>query len=234
RRVMTMVRRLWLVLLILMGLAATPLSAQTPLYQRREVYSDYLLRYQGAPTPSHEVVLPLGSYVSTDMEVRLLQDAYGRSGPAIWTDERGYVEWVIDVPEAGLYNIELTYYPPEGRGTAIEREIQINGETLFQGADLLVFHRTFTDGGPTLRDLAGNEIRPRQVERPMWRTVYLSDSLGHYRRPYQFYFEAGENTIRLISLTEPMVIGDMRLTQAPVPKTYAQAKAEFDAAGLKP
>ena len=46
----------------------------------------------------------------------------------------------------------------------------------FSGAELLLFHRIFGDATP-LKDQAGNEIRPRQMEKPMWRRVYLSDSL---------------------------------------------------------
>src|SRR5690606_4267279 len=111
-----------------------------------------------AATPDHEIVIPLTEYRAAGMDAQILTDAYGRAGTSLWTDEQGYVEWVIDVPEAGLYNIEITYYPPEGRGTAIEREIQINGQPLFHGADVLIFHRTFGDAGPFLKDLAGNEI----------------------------------------------------------------------------
>src|SRR5690606_23471085 len=131
-------------------------------------------------------------------EVSPLVDAYGRPGEALWTGEEGYVEWTVDVPQAGLYNIEIVYYPAPGRGTAIEREIQINGEVLFAGSELLIFHRIFGDDGPFLKDRGGNEIRPRQIEKPMWQSVYLSDSLGYARAPYQFYLNEGENTIRLI------------------------------------
>src|SRR5690606_30344700 len=120
------------------------------------------------------------------------------AGGPLLTGERGWVEWTVEVPEAGWYSIEIDYYPAPGRGTSIEREIQINGEVLFSGAELLVFHRIFGDEGPFLKDIGGNEIRPRQVEKPMWRTVFLSDSLGYVRGPYQFYLREGENTIRLI------------------------------------
>jgi ABC-type sugar transport system, periplasmic component len=213
----------------------TPSSSQ-PLYVHRPSYREYLDAHQGAPSPDVEIVIPSVAYSdkSPDMEVQRLANAYGRPGAALWTGERGWIEWKVDVPEAGWYNIEVEYYPAPGRGTPIEREIQINGEILFSGAELLVFHRIYGDEGPFLRDVAGNEIRPRQVEKPVWRTVYLTDSLGYVREPYQFYLRQGENTLRLISRTEPMVLGEIRVKQAPRPLPYAEVKRAYEAAGYRP
>lgn len=219
------------ILALLCALGATGL-AEDELFVRREPYADYLARYGDAPSPPVEIVIPAASYTSAAMEVRRLVDAYGRPGESIWTDEQGWIEWSVDVPEEGLFNIEVVYYPPEGRGTTIERELQINGERLFSGAESLLFHRVFADAGPSLRDIRGNEIRARQVETPMWRSVYLSDSLGYVRGPYQFYFRKGENRIRLISHSEPMVLAELRLKQAPEPRPYREILAEYERLGL--
>ena len=87
---------------------------------------------------------------------------------------------------------------------------------------------------PFSKIAGGNEIRPRQVEKPMWQSIYLSDSLGYARRPYQFYLRQGENTIRLISRTEPLVIGEIRVKQAPRPSPYAEIRQRFDELGYQP
>lgn len=197
-------------------------SATTFEFQMKETYQDYLAKHSHAPSPDVEIVIPGTSWKKTNMLLKTLTDPHGYAGEAIWTAERGYVEWVVDVPEEGLYNIELLYYPAEGRGTSIEREIQINGEELFDGADYLVFKRIFGDAGPFIRDAAGNEIRPRQVEKPMWMSVYLADSLGYVPKPYQFYFKEGKNAIRLISKAEPLVVAELRLCKAPELKSYAE------------
>ena len=205
-----------------------------PTFVRRQSYSDYLAVHRGAPTPDVEIVIKPTEYTSANADVTPLLDAFGRSGDTLWTGERGYVEWTIEVPQAGLYNVEILYYPPPGRGTPIEREIQINGEVLFTGAELLVFHRIFGDEGPFLKDRGGNEIRPPQVEKPMWQSVYLSDSLGYTRGPYQFYLRQGENTIRLISRAEPLVIGELRIKQAPRPAPYATIQKSYADLGYRP
>lgn len=218
------------------GEPAASSSASSSIWVKRISYNQYLAQHAGAPTPEVEIAIPAAAFTakSADMEADVLVDAYGRPGESLLTGERGWVEWTVEVPEAGWYSIEIDYYPAPGRGTAIEREIQINGEVLFSGAELLVFHRIFGDEGPFLKDIGGNEIRPRQVEKPMWRTVFLSDSLGYVRGPYQFYLREGENTIRLISRAEPMVIGELRIKQPPRIRPYAEVRAEYERAGYRP
>jgi len=218
------------------GEPAASSSASSSIWVERISYNQYLAQHAGAPTPEVEIAIPAAAFTakSADMEADVLVDAYGRPGESLLTGERGWVEWTVEVPEAGWYSIEIDYYPAPGRGTSIEREIQINGEVLFSGAELLVFHRIFGDEGPFLKDIRGNEIRPRQVEKPMWRTVFLSDSLGYVRGPYQFYLREGENTIRLISRAEPMVIGELRIKQPPRIRPYAEVRAEYERAGYRP
>ena len=100
--------------------------------------------------------------------------------------------------EEGLYNIALKYFPIEGKSSSIERELLINGELPFQGAATLTFPRTWENEFAEIeRDNRGNDLRPRQVERPIWMEVDLRDGEGYYTDPYQFYFNKGKNTITL-------------------------------------
>src|SRR5690606_35164162 len=139
-----------------------------------------LERHAGAARPELRIDIPVGDYAFAEGNVRVEVDAHGWAGAALYADEASVVEWAIEAPEAGMYSLGVLYYPVPGRGTAIERELIINGETLYAGAERLVFHRVYTDAGPTLRDRAGNEIRPRQTESPMWIREYARDSLGYY------------------------------------------------------
>ena len=211
-------------------------------YQRRQTYSEYISQFAGAGAPDQEVLVQGASFTSTNMDVKVLDAAEigpdglpaGYQGTAVVTGEKGYIEWEIDVPVAGLYNIEIMYYPVEGRGTSIEREIQINGQALFDGSETLLFHRVWGDSGPYLTDTAGNQIRPTQMEKPMWRVVALEDSIGYVQEPYKFHFEQGKNTVRFISKAEPMAIASLRLYQAEVPKSYADVMKEYEAKGYRP
>lgn len=213
-------------------------------YQRERAYGEYLSLYADAARPQVEVLVPAESFtsVSSDMVAQIVGAAdigsdglpAGYGSTAVVTGEKGYLEWEIDVPAAGLYNIEIMYYPVGGRGTEAEREIQINGSTPFDGADTLVFRRVWADEGPYLVDTAGNHIRPKQVEKPMWQIVSLTDSIGYVQEPYQFYFNQGKNTVRLISRAEPLAIAYLRLYQAEKSRPYAEVEAEFSRLGYKP
>lgn len=230
------------------GLANSAESIRT--YQRLDTYRQYLDRHLdsvdeavGLLAPSVEILVLAEDYIATDMPVRIIQSASDLNsvglptwytGSAITTEEKGYVEWVVDVLEAGFYNIEVLYHVLPGRSISVEREIRINGERLFSGADSLVFYRTWGDDGPVIVDTAGNEIRPSQVEKPMWQTVYLSDPLCYEAEPYKFYFNKGPNTITLISRAEPMAIAYLRLCQAERPRPYADVIAEHERNGYMP
>ena len=47
------------------------------------------------------------------------------------------------MPEAGLYQILIAYYPMEGKGGNIECRILINGELPFSGAGTVTFYRNW-------------------------------------------------------------------------------------------
>lgn len=197
-------------------------------------YGTYLTSYlaQGAAHPDRQVFVFGDRYARTDMDVELIYSEENR-GYAVYTEEWGYIEWDVYVPEAGLYNIEVTYYPVEGRGTAIERSIEINGEVPFDGASYLTFSRVWGDAEDIRTDNQGNELRPAQREHPMWQTKVLSDSMGSYTEPYKFYLNEGKNTIRLVSRREPMLIDHLRIFQVEEIPGYAEVAATYDKQGVQ-
>lgn len=150
---------------------------------------------------------------------------------AVITQSGSSATWSVTVPESGFYNVELTYLTGSSRGVDIERELLINGELPFDGADTMAFSRLWTDKGTVIvnedgtttrvdaegnemrtHDNQGNEIRPAQVEIfGVAQTASCRDSMGYITEPYRFYFEAGENTITLRAESEPMVLTALTL-----------------------
>lgn len=198
-------------------------------------YDEYLEQYQeqGALQPQWEILVQAEEFTSTDMPIELLPLA-GADGLAVATIEQGYIEWEVEVPEAGLYNIGLRYYPIKGRGTSIERAIEINGLRPFEGAGYLSFSRIWGDAEPIRMDNQGNELRPLQREYPMWREQVLQDSMGDYLEPYKFYFDAGKNTITLRSRRESVAIDYLRLFQVQESPAYADLLDEYGRKDYKP
>ncbi|NLO08817.1 MAG: extracellular solute-binding protein [Clostridiales bacterium] len=193
---------------------------------RDDIYSAYLERHKDAIRPDYEVAVDVMNYSSAEMATAY--DEYQGVNDVIISGEDGFVEWEVDVPKAGLYNISLDYYPIEGRGIDIERILYINGEMPFSGADTLSFSRIWTDGGEVRMDNRGNEIRPTQTEKPRWESAYLKDYMGYYVEPYSFYFNEGKNTIKLEAVSESMAISNLIIGQKEELLSYNDYIATLD------
>src|SRR5690606_19744860 len=158
----------------------------------------------------------------------------GESKESVVTPETGSITWKVDVPEAGLYNIRVHYYPLEGKSSAIQREFKINQEIPFDGADILLFDRAWDDAeGGVKRDDRGNDITPRQVEKQYWQTTPLKSNNGYYEDPFLFYFEQGEQEITFTALREPMAIDYIELYQEEQPLSYEDITKQYEEKGYK-
>lgn len=193
---------------------------------RDNTYSVYRDRYKDADLPSNEIVIDLLDYSAAEYVEGY--DMFEGKEHVLVTQDKGYAEWTVNVPKAGLYNIFMEYFPVESRGIDIERALYINGELPFDGAKYLTFSRIWADGGEIRKDNRGNEIRPIQVEAPRWETVYFRDYMGYVTEPYLFYFNEGSNTIRLEANSEPIAYGNIVLEQREELKTYDEYIASYN------
>lgn len=197
---------------------------------RDDLYSNYIERYQDITRPNKEIIIQAEDFTKIEgMDIEVTQTDHGT---AVKTDEVGLIEWEVDVPEEGLYNIGIRYFPIEGKSSSIERELLINGELPFQGAATLTFPRTWANELDEIeQDNRGNDLRPRQVEQPIWQEVEFKDSEGYYTDPYLFYFQEGINTISLVSSREPLLIDYIKLYQIEEIPEYKDVKQYYDEMG---
>lgn len=155
------------------------------------------------------ISIPVQNYTQSDY-TPMVGETAGKQ--ALLTKEEGYVEWEFDVPQDGLYTIQVDYFPTSGKSSSIIRTVYIDGELPFEQMRSVVFDRVWVDkkdaDGNTIRVTPnGNEIRPEQIEAARWQTTYLKDSIGYYPEPFQFYFTQGKHTLRFEAVREPMEIG---------------------------
>jgi len=196
-------------------------------------YEDYLKEFQDKQRPDEVVSFQLDNFTDSNMEVEVLNSFEGYVGTIIKTQEEGFIEWQIDVPIEGLYNLYIEYFPIEGRGSAIEREIWINGEMPFRGANHILLSRVWTDETDIRRDNRDNDIRPRQIENPMWRQSYFENYMGYIVDPYLFYLNEGINTIRIVSVREPVAIRSLQFRQASEILSYDDIFIEYGRQGIE-
>ena len=180
---------------------------------RSDTYDGYLAAHANAGSGTEMVAVDLVTFEG-DGEVQTVDGA-----ECVYTADRHMTTWKVTVPTEGMYNILLDYKTVESRGVDIERAVYINGELPFAGAATLRFSRLWTDDpsdfaedGTFRKDNQGNHIRPSQIERFEWQQAYCRDDMGYTTEPYQFYFQAGENTLSLEAVNEPVILRAITLT----------------------
>ncbi len=193
---------------------------------RDSTYAKYLQLYGEKAKPSVDVEVDLFHY--TDATRISVMEGYEGEDKVLHMEDEAKVSWQVDIPESGLYNMYIEYYPIESRGVDIERAFYINGTLPFSGSDDLAFSRVWGDKNEVREDNQGNEIRPTQVELARWQSAYFKDFMGYYTEPYQYYFEAGANTITFEAINEPMIIRRLVIAAIDEQPDYASYIAAVD------
>nr|WP_082967727.1 extracellular solute-binding protein [Paenibacillus oryzae] len=198
-------------------------------------YEFYLQQYKDEERPREEVVIHAADYVNAEeMSPEVITELGGETGKFVRTEESGSISWEMEVPKTGMYHIMVRYFPIEGKSSAIERELLIDGKLPFSSARNLSFHRVWVNEKDEIElDNRGNDLRPRQVESPIWQETLLRDTEGYYEEPYLFYLPAGKHTLTMVSSREPMAIDYLKVYQYDAPASYEEVKKEYEAKGYK-
>ncbi|MDQ6418417.1 extracellular solute-binding protein [Paenibacillus sp. LHD-117] len=202
---------------------------------QEDSYDRYLQQYQNANKPEEKIVVKGSAFThAARMQPKIVSDVGDEQGSFVYTEDTGTIEWEVEIPKDGLYNMSLRFFTPEGKASAIERQLLIDGETPFAGAGSLLFPRTWVNENEKIeQDNRGNDIRPRQVEAARWQEAPFKDSDGYYEEPYSFYFTAGHHRISLVSLREPAIIDTIEISQINQPPTYEELLREYREKGYK-
>lgn len=220
-------------------------------YSINDAIPDYdaYLAACGAARPDASIVIDAEAYVryeedGTPARPMTFADYEGESGTAILMGEDSLTEWAFTVPESGLYDVTLHYYPCEGKNSDIQRAVFVDGKLPYGELAMVEFSRVWRNGdmpettdanGVTVRawkkDNQGNDMKPSPFETPEWMTAGLYDSDGYIAEELSIYLEAGDHVLTLLSLREPLMLRSITLGSKDRPAPYADVKAARDAAG---
>jgi ABC-type glycerol-3-phosphate transport system substrate-binding protein len=191
---------------------------------RTNTYPRYMERYARATPGQNDFSIDIFSWTQAEGISELSN--FQSETRVIRTEEKSYIEYSFELENSGMYNMYIEYFPLASRGINIERSLYINGEIPFLGADRLTFQRVWGDSAVGRRiDNQGNEIRPSQIETPVWESEWFRDYLGYTVDPYMFFFDKGVNTIRLVGINEPMAIRAITLKAPVSTKSYSEYTA---------
>ena len=88
-------------------------------------YADYIAAWEDAARPDAVVTVEADAFVRYEDEgvaaaPVILADHDGMPGNDVLTGEESLIEWTFSVPEEGLYDLSVLYYPYEGKNSAIQ------------------------------------------------------------------------------------------------------------------
>ncbi|BCN29628.1 extracellular solute-binding protein [Anaeromicropila herbilytica] len=198
-------------------------------------YNEYIKQYDNNIRPTSEYVINAKDFVRVEgMNVSYYNDYKGVSGTSVLTDEKGLIEYEVNVQEEGLYDMSLLYYPIEGKSAAIQRGIFIDGKLPYKEFSTLEFQRIWVNQTKTWEvDNQGNDLKPKQIEAPDWMSSYLYDSQGYVTDALPVYLTKGVHTITLVSQREPMLLRSISLKNEKEIQKYKEVKKEYKDNGYK-
>ena len=213
-------------------------------------YADYLAEHKDASHPDMIIEVKASDYTlymenDTEVEPVVYTDYEGAEGDSILTSETGYIEFEVNVPQAGLYQLEVEYYPVEGKNSEIQRSFFVDGELPYGELSLIEFSRVWsTDVAQASfakgiydvawnKDNQGNDMKPTAIEIPEWIIADLYDNNGYITEPLCIYLTEGTHTIAMDSQREPMLIHKLLLTNKEKIKSYQEVKESWDLSGAQ-
>lgn len=211
-------------------------------------YKEYIAAHDQV-RPETELTVEGADYVryelgDTGAVPTIYQDYQGMAGKSVLTAEDSLIEYEFQVEQSGCYDLSLLYYPVEGKNSAIQRSVFLDGALPYEELSLVEFQRIWTvdaaeeyvnEDGVTLRrwgkDNQGNDLKPGCVETPEWVESCLYDSEGYVTTQLALYLSAGTHTVTLVGLREPMLIRSLTLSNRTRSAAYQEVKAQWDAQG---
>jgi len=181
------------------------------------------------PAEGAEAIVLATDYASAAPEAQLDRRRDQAKGADVldWSNSRGWVEWRIEAPRDGIYELELVYAPLKAGFSPVVRGIQIDGAYPFAEAERVSFDRLWKDSVyPYERNAIGNEIRPVQDELADWR----AEKAANYAvssEPLRWALTAGEHTLRLVGGQGPLSLHSIKLVaprQAPAYEDYLKGR----------
>ncbi|MFB9278596.1 extracellular solute-binding protein [Cohnella cellulosilytica] len=184
-------------------------------------------------TQGVELRIPAGNYAAISSEgAKVTESLGGREGQSVILEgEDSWIEFEVDVPADGFYQMGMAYYPVEGKRSALLRNVQIDGEFPFFQAKRMVFQRMWEESGDTWKDNQGNEYNPNNVEVPGWQYRDFRDADAKVSEAFRFYLNKGKHAVRVNALREAGAIGELVVHSPVVLPSYEEVKRGYETQG---
>lgn len=187
-------------------------------YEEQETYSDYYDQYAEQPRPAAEIAVSGANFQKADCEsyeAGSYTDKNGesRNNALIWNNAEGSFSYQMNVPETGIYSVQMTYCPIVSNTSEISVSLAIDSEVPYDTASRLKLNKVYQNKTEIKTDDVGNQVRPAQEQIELWQTTWLGDSDGLFNEPVFFYLEKGTHEITLSSEKAYFALETIRFAQ---------------------
>lgn len=183
-------------------------------------YKNYISKYDNAAMPMEDVTFDITDYTADGAQTEIV-DFEGEKDCVSWLDSEGTLTWKFNVKTAGLYNMEMFYYPVAGKNTTVEVELKIDGNYPFDETKLIELDRYWKNETVIEYDaLKKNQKRPPQVEYDCWVTYPIKDKDGLINTPYYFYLSEGEHELSITGVKTNLYMKNIRFFNSEALPTY--------------
>ena len=187
-------------------------------------YKNYIAKYDNAEMPMEDVTFDITDYAADGAQTEIV-DFEGEKDCVAWLDSEGTLTWKFNVKTAGLYNMEMFYYPVAGKNTTVEVELKIDGEYPFDETKLIELDRYWKNETVIEYDaLKKNQKRPPQIEYDCWVTYPIKDKDGLINTPYYFYLSEGEHELSVTGVKTNIYMKNIRFFNSEALPTYDSIK----------
>lgn len=203
-------------------------------------YLEQLEHWQdaGVPNGSKEISIAAAQYANKSEDAKLeVKDYEGKQDALIWSNQKGYVEYEVEVEQEGLYELWAHYYPlpshDGGNRQPVLVSALINGQYPYNEARSIVLERHYRDVDTERYDEFGNQLRAQIEEMPGWKETAFRESNGSYALPLKWHLKQGKNTIRLQVLQQPLALHELGIRPAAAIPTYKEVLSSYPQDGLR-
>ncbi|MGP4078787.1 extracellular solute-binding protein [Pseudalkalibacillus sp. R45] len=195
-------------------------------------YKDKLIEWDKKgikATKGFEKVIEPEEFTSSNKEAELTSHDEYDGNAFRWEEQTKELQLSINVPKEGLYEIEVDYFALPGKIIPIERGIKINGDFQYYESRRIVLPRLWKDTVNKFEeDKLGNQVYPKQEEIHTWQSRPFMDASYLFDSPLKFHLKKGENTISLLNIREPMLLGDITVKSPEKHPSYKEYLQKHD------
>ena len=179
------------------------------------------------------ISLDVNGVASFEGDEPKVQTFEGKDNVLVVSNDNESISWKINVETAGYYIFNFEYFAYDGNSLPVAKRILVDGEELYDELANVKFVRHWVDNEiPRVNNLK-DEVRPGQGEKPEWIKTDLYDSLGEYTTPLKIGLTAGEHTITMEHIDQPIAFSSITLKGESKPLSYKEVEKQYKEKGYK-